>query len=395
MYDYEKLDISKEMRIKLEKAIAPTNKRHETSRQMMIYEMKQYEKLATQLHWFKLGEDGVPELYLDNHMLQTFRMCEARFQEDFIHGYHGKSDHVWFLDFGSVLHTMIEEYYINRKDPAFNILKWAGNSAKNCWEVYNMDELYNEKSPWHHKDYLTLGGFVGFSALLLQYATIFHQENERFRVIGAELYFGKGKEVPLTNDFQHELSGFKMYLCGKIDLLMDDGSSIGPMDHKSTGHFKGKNPVANYELNDGLTGYVYAAKQLLTQHREVGGLDIDANLNKVRSVNKIWVNSIQVTPDKDPSNRFKRVPLYKTDFQLEEYRLRQVSTGARIFQLLMNPAMAYNYNTMVCNNWFHRTCSYQEVHRQNSRENQLTILNSSFNKGNIWNPEEKLGRTEE
>jgi hypothetical protein len=161
------------------------------------------------------------------------------------------------------------------------------------------------------------------------------------------------------------------------------------MDHKSSGNFRGKNPAAGYEINDGLTGYVYAARQIL-------GAPMNEVEFKGRSVNKIWVNSIQVTPCPNVAERFKRVPLYKSDYQLEQYRLRQISTGARIFQLLSNSDMAYNYNTMVCNNWFHRTCAFQEVHRQNSRENQLIQLNSSFVKGSIWDPEAKnLGRTEE
>lgn len=376
--------ISKEMRAKLMSAVITTNT------------LQRYEELAQKLHWFKIGEDGIPELYLDNHMLQTFRMCEAAFEESFIHGYSSNSNHIWFLDFGSVFHDRIENYYMYRKNPNFDIIKWAGQDSLNVWEKFKIDEYYkNPNSPWYHKDYDILGGFMGFASLLLQYAQTYHVENERFRVIGAELYFGKGKEVPL---YPHPLNDkylnqpFRMYLCGKIDLLMDDGQSIGPMDHKTTGYFRGKNPATNYELNDGLTGYVYAARQLLKQQLLVPRNRLDL---VGRSVNKIWLNSIQVKPETNPSDRFKRVPLFKTDFQLEQYRLRQVSTGARIFQLLTNPELAFNYNTMVCSNWFHRTCPFQEVHRQNSRDSQLVILNSSFSKGQIWNPEERnMGREE-
>jgi hypothetical protein len=327
--------------------------------------------LAQKLHWIKIADDGIPELYLDNHMLQTMRVCEAKFMADFVEGYYraGTDGRVWFLDFGTLVHSSIEYYYLHRNELDFDVIEWAGALSAQAWDEAKMDYFKD------HKSYVALGGLYGFCALLLQYAQTYHTENERFKVVGAELYFGKDKAVPLLSDAAE--FGFRLYSTGKIDLLMDDGTSIGPMDHKTAGSFRGKNPAIGYEIHDGMTGYVYAAQKIIA-----------ANMPNIRSVpNKIWMNFLQVAPTKEMSQRFARVPLYKTDWQLEQYRQRQISTAQRIIQLLTDDRLVPFYNTSACNNYMHYPCTYQNAHRQNSASAQLTILNSEFLKGRIWNPE--------
>lgn len=359
--------------------------------------------LQEKLHWLKFGEDGVPELYLDNHMLQTFRQCPSRFELEFIHGY-GGTGHVWFLDFGIAVHTCVEYYYLHRRDENFDLFWWSGTYAKSVWDKLRMDEYYNKDSQWHHKNYEYLGGATGFCALLLQYASIYHSDNERLRVVGTELYFGKGKEVPLTTtEFESNpyIAGslpFRMYLCGKIDLLMDDGFNIGPMDHKTVGDFGGKNPIKSYEIHDGMTGYVYATRMLMRDLKIYNGND------SPRNTNKIWMNFLQVKPLPEKrrdgtiptaQDRFKRLPLLKTDWQLETYRQRQVSTGQAIFAQLTQPSLAWYRNTQVCTNYMRHDCMFQEVHRQNSREDELVHLSSNFNQGKLWDPEDRDHEREE
>lgn len=347
---------------------------------------------SLKLHWIKLGEDGVIELYLDNHMMQTFRMCESRGYLDFIDGYQSKAGHFWALDFGTCVHKMIEIYYQNYRDPKFDVLNWAGNQAAEYWNYMNMDELYNDKSPYFHKNYNLLAGFMGFSQLLLEYAQQYHSDNERFRVIGTELYFGKDKSVFLGQVSDRQ-NNFRLYLCGKIDILVDDGSNIGPMDHKTASAFMGKNPIVNYEVHEGMTGYVFATKKLLKNILKTSGRDESEFLRdeylSTRTCSKIWMNFIQVKPEKLSNDRFKRCPLFVTDYQLEQYRLRQISTATRILDLLLNPDMLPIRNTMVCTNYMHYNCTYQGVHRQNSKESELIQLNADFVKGSIWNPEER------
>jgi len=337
-------------------------------------------KLTKKLHWLKIADDGVLEIYLDNHMMQTFRMCEARGWNDFVDGYHGRGSNIWFLDFGSATHKLMEIYYENYRKPNFDIVYWSTNVARDVWTELEIDAKYFDEP-----DYKALGGLVGFSRLLLEYALIFGKENERFRVIGTELYFGKGKEVPLLVDPElYPFAPFRLYLCGKIDLLIDDGFNIGPMDHKTRGHFRGKNPLSDYEIQDGMTGYVFGSQKLLNVMHTADALNISS-----RQCNKIWMNFLQVKAEDDPRNRFKRLPLFKTESQLEDYRKRQISTVTRIFQLLSYPdQMTPFYNTMACTNFMHRVCPLQEVHRQNDKQSELTILQSNFIQKPIWNPEE-------
>ena len=362
-------------------------------------------QLEHKLHWLQFGEDGVLEIYLDNHMLQTFRMCEARFFEEFVEGYKpkGSLSRIWFLDFGVCVHKAVEIYYIDRKKGAFDLMGWISKIARKIWDEKDMEYWANEDLWKGHKynSYKDLGGFLGFCGLLFQYAQYFSVENERFRVIGTELYFGKNKEVPLLDprwpekypDWMQRKDGdFCLYLAGKIDLLVDDGYSIGPMDHKTSRDFMGKNPAINYEIQEGMTGYVYAAKKILEKYHD----DLSTNVIPSRVCNKIWMNFLQVKPAKaNMADRFKRVPLYKTDEELEMYRQRQISTAARIYQLLENykedgSGLQPFYNHMACTNWMHRNCLFQPVHRQNSRQNQLTILNVDFVKdqSGVWNPEQ-------
>jgi hypothetical protein len=309
-------------------------------------------------------------------------MCEARFFESFVEGWGFRDgEGLWFLDFGTVCHKAIEIYYNTRHKPGFDIMKWALTDCKELWAEKNLDR-YEE-----HEGYKNISGVLGFSAMMLQYAQYFHIDNERFRVIGTELYFGKNKEVPLLSDHTlYPYAPFRLYLSGKIDLLVDDGRSIGPMDHKTSKDFRGQNPAKNYEIQDGMTGYVYAAKSILQTY-----IKDDPKFNndpqEMRQCNKIWMNFLQVKPAKTQEERFKRIPLFKSDWELEEYRLRQISTVAQIYQLLANPTMRLFYNTMACTNYMHQTCPFFSAHKQKDKDSQLLILNADFQQGKIWDPE--------
>lgn len=354
---------------------------------------KEHENLfqwSKKLHWLRWNEEGQCwELYLDNHMMQTWRMCEARFFEDHLVGLKGKNEHVWFLDFGTAVHTMVEYYYLHFRDADFDVMYWAGTLGFKVWTEMRMDEYYSKGTQWHHKNYEYLGGALGFGALLLQYANHFKAENERFRVIGTELYFGKAKEVPLLdNPYRYSWAPFRLYLCGKIDLLVDNGTNIGPMDHKTSSFFGGKNPATSYELHDGMTGYVYAAKKLLEQEFK-NDYGTDKYNFLARNTNQIFMNFLQVKPEDDPSKRFKRLPLYKTNNQLEEYVGRQISTASSIFNLLCNGNRKPFYNTMVCDNYMRHTCPHKRLHSQNDEQSRLTILNADYTTGNHWDPENR------
>ena len=124
---------------------------------------------------------------------------------------------------------------------------------------------------------------------------------------------------------------------------MDSGNAIGPLDHKTTAFFKG-NPTNSYDPQEGMTGYVFATQQILK-------LQFPELLSS-RKVDRIWMNFAQITPTANALERFKRVPIFKTDWQLEQYRLRQLRTFHKIYDMVILGERA-DWNTSVCNNMFH------------------------------------------
>jgi hypothetical protein len=337
------------------------------------------EELAERYHWFNIGEGGVPELFLDHHALSTFRMCEAHFDLTHLQFYAGKGRMPWSLAFGIVFHKAVEYIYKSKATDNFNpndLYVYAGAA----WDKAELD-FYSE-----HKTYQALGGKPGFVALLIQYTAFYSGENERMRPIATEVAFGKAKEAPLgeftingCGDFNF-LKPIKVrcYLTGRIDFLMDTGSAIGPMDHKTAAFFKG-NPIDNYEPQEGMTGYIYATQQIVKRNFP--------ELAEKRQLDRMWMNFIQVKNEPDVNKRFKRIPLFKTPYQLEYYRLRQLSTFKKIFELVTTGRQP-DWNTSVCNNYWHNSCQYRNVHRQGSEAAMFTILNQDFEKRPAWNPEE-------
>lgn len=340
--------------------------------------MPNLEELVSKYHWLQIGEDGVLEMFLDHHSLQAFRQCEAYF-ELLIMANVKPQHRSWNLTFGILYHEMLEIFYKKNRDGNFDINKWLTHAAEQ-WQVMNMAEF--EK----HKVYISLGGIHGFLAMLGQYVTHFAAEVDRLRPIAIEVAFGKKKEVPL-GEFEVTRKGYseleyhsvRAYLTGRLDFLMDSGSAIGPLDHKTTANFMGKNPANSFDPQEGMTGYIFATQQILKNHFP--------ELAVTRKCDRIWMSFAQITPTKEAHERFKRVPIFKTEYQLEQYRLRQISTFSKIYDMVVL-GRTPDWNTAICNNFFHSECQYRNLHRQNTQTGFLNVLNSDFVIGEQWNPEE-------
>jgi PD-(D/E)XK nuclease superfamily len=340
----------------------------------------QIEELVKKYHWLQLGADGVLEMYLDHHALSTFRQCEAAFELSIMANIKGKHKS-WNLEFGIIFHKMVETFYILKKQEAYDLSTWLAYATE-LWNLHEMDEQFSE-----HKMFKTLGGRVGFIAMMGQYANHFAAEMDRLRVIGIEITFGKNKEVPLGsflhNNDSSDDSGFEFqnhvrcYLTGRIDFLMDSGSAIGPLDHKTTAFIR-DNPANSYDPQDGMTGYIYASQRIIK--------DKFPELLSTRKVDRIWMNFAQIAPEADAMKRFRRIPIYKTEYQLEEYRKRQLRTFHKIYDMLVLGERP-DWNTSICNNFFHSECQFRNLHRQNTASSMLQVLNSDFVIGEPWNPE--------
>lgn len=346
------------------------------------------EEAVSKFHWIKIGEDGVVELYLDHHALSTFRQCEASFELSQMAGVKSKFKS-WNLEFGIIFHKMVEDFYTLKKNDEFEINAWLAKGIE-YWQKFQMDEQFSE-----HKMHKVLGGAYGFVAMMGQYAEHFAAEVDRLRVIGIEITFGKKKEVPLgiftaqpykardikTEEYnsQSYVSNVRCYLTGRIDFLMDSGNAIGPLDHKTTANFAGKNPTNSYDPQEGMTGYIYAAQRIIK--------DKFPELLATRKVDRIWMNFAQITPDADPLKRFRRSPIFKTEYQLEEYRKRQLRTFHKIYDMVVLGERP-DWNTSVCNNMFHSECQFRILHKQNTGDAMLQVLKQDFIVAPLWNPEE-------
>jgi hypothetical protein len=360
-------------------------------------EMRALEDLLSlaQLHWISLNpETGIYEITLDNQMMATFRSCPSHFVEAYVKGIAPKGGgRAWPLDFGIVFHKLMESYYKDFRTGGFSARDWAINQAVDYWNSLDMD-FHKE-----HKEYKSIGGVQGFCGLLMGYAMRFGPENERLRVIGTEISFGKAKEVllgsiqsqpympyhddtPLTIFAENYL---RLYLSGRIDVLVDDGKYICPLDHKTMGSFR-NDPTMRFEMEEGPTGYIFAVSQILPEFLKAIKAE-DFMLQ--RSTNKIIMNYISKSIPKE-GDRYKRANIMKTTEQLEAYRKRMLCTGEDIFRALVrfaNSGFVWR-DTSKCTSWYMHDCQFLPIHRQNSRANELAVIDSFYEKIPIWDTEE-------
>lgn len=323
-------------------------------------------------HFVQIASDGVPEFFLDHTLLSSLRMCEARFDLDHIKNYRSKET-PWALDFGKLVHDCMEFYYKKELAGSKPEYREMFEFGAKLWRDRNYDKYINTPQ------FKAVGGMPGFIALLGQYLH-FYQGQDRLKPIGLEIAFGKNKEVPLLdNHLAYKFAPFRLYLSGRMDFIFDDGRKIGPLDHK-TFSIEGKNPMTGYEIQEGMTGYIYAMHYLVKQLKEQNP-DIDLN----RETNVLWLNFILTKPCTDLNKKFQRIPLYKTQPQLEDWRLRQISTASKLYSLLFQERPP-DYNAHVCTNYWHSVCPYQRVHRLARKEDQEFILKTDF-VAEIWNPE--------
>jgi hypothetical protein len=321
-------------------------------------------------------------LVLDNHLMSTYRACPQHFINAHVLGLRRKTsaekpERVWFLEFGICLHEMLEKYYKTFRELYFDKIKFCTEEAIAVWNKHQMDEFSSEK------EYQTIGGFKGFVGLLTQYATVLASENEHLRVLGTEVSFGKNLEVPIYIGEE-----FEVYLSGRMDIIVDDGYFICPMDHKSFAVFKG-DVALRYATDEGPTGYVFALSTVLPKL-------VPEKMLLKRDCSKILMNLISKAPTKDPRERFKRITLRKTTWELEQYKLRMQYTASHLLSTVDafvqgNPVYR---NTQVCQNWMHRTCAYFDICRQQSREGELVTIQNGFTTVPLWDTE-KVGKVQE
>lgn len=368
--------------------------------------------LAENYNFAKINpSDGALELYFDHHMLSTFRMCQDKFVLDFVQNGTGLTTReptkrrIWSLEFGEFLHYCLEWYYKKWKflkaTPEVDEFIKVG---KAMWDKMDM-EYYDPglssitKCPeTYTKKYHAIGGWNGVACLLLGYWAFYM--NQRFQVIDTEVAFGFNKEVFL-GEFRYPRFGWhespdgvgdvfvdswdicRCYLSGRIDLLVDNGYKIGPVDHKSTAFFDGRESD-DFNPHEGISGYIFAVNSILkTAFPEFSA--------EKRHCNNGWIFHVSLKATDNP--RFKHSPIFLTEEQMSAYAIRQVETCHAIFDILCSERRPYR-NTSICNNYYHRDCEYKVLHRQPDSQ-QAALLAQYFDNRRPWNPYNVLGNAQE
>jgi hypothetical protein len=338
------------------------------------------QEATTRYPFLKVGSDGVLEIYADHHTLSSVRKCEAYFIESIANRLSG-TGRAWSLEFGSWLHYCLEYYYQNQKNgkdvSVYELSKFGGMA----WDKLDMDFW----SKIEDKRCKTIGGKLGAVVMLAEYHAMY-MSRERLRTVATEVGFGYAKEVPILTDHTlYSYAPFRAYYTGRIDRIVDNGTVISPFDHKSQSAFTGKE-VTSFKPHEGMQGYVYATSHIIS------GLfpEIAA---EGRICNSITINHISLKPCTNPLDRFKRSTPTWTPTQMEQWRLRQVSTFSRIYEMLVLERPA-DYSTDYCNMMYHHECPYKALHEQDD-EYRPIVMNQKYVQVAPWNPYESEAAEEQ
>jgi hypothetical protein len=337
---------------------------------------------------FSIAPDGILEMYVDNHILSSMRQCEGYYTEMILNHIQSKGRN-WSLTFGIWFHKMMEYFYQAHKEdwkgrwkqldaaiPIGNETFYIPQNVSNFialgqqeWTAAGLESFAEAKQ------YKSLQGWQGAALLLLQYYNFHTNGNERLRVVGSEISFGRNKEVPLVEGYSTRYP-FRAYLTGRIDLVVDNGFVIGPLDHKTTAYFDGSEGES-YKPHEGMCGYTYTLRQLLGEKYSAKG----------RKVNTVIINHISLRDTKLPEDRFKRSFKSYTDAEFADYVSRMRRTCRKLFDITCMDEVP-DWNTSLCTQMFYRDCPYKSLHEiaPSCREQ---VIQEFYQIGPAWNPCEK------
>lgn len=330
------------------------------------------ENAAQKYHWIQYNpKDQLIEMFCDNHMLNTLEQCEMKFFTEHLLNVRPIGHKSWSLSFGAYLHYCFEVYYRFLRDnegknmPIDDFLKYG----KEKWYELKLDGYSEDKK------YKTLGGLDGALNLLTMYWAYYH--DLRVRVVDVEIAFGKNREV-LLGEFYLPIelgnNPVRCYLTGRIDLIVDNGNKIGPVDHKHHAVFRG-DEYKKFNPHDGVTGYILAVNSVMSQL-------YPKYFEQGRQCLSSWVYHISAAFRTD---RFKVTPIDKVPEQLEEYKARKVEEFKRIADIIFNGASP-RWNTNACSNIYNRECEYKVLHEAPSKE-WPNLIKSHYNITEAWNPD--------
>jgi PD-(D/E)XK nuclease superfamily len=337
----------------------------------------------------RIGENEY-ELFCDHHMLSALRKCEAYFWESIIE--RNVRGRAWPFDFGIFIHACIEYMY---GLPVQRVLAWQkefkstvvskDTTATHCSAPELVDfgaALWNkmEFTKYHgqHKQYIAFGGFSGPAKLLLHYWQMYGETREPLTIVGTECAFGGSREVCI-GEFTTSGKTVRCYYSGRIDLIVDDGTSLGVLDTKSTNKFSGTE-LTDFSPHDGMLGYVFALNHILKNKFQ--------NVYNGRPCNRVIINHVQVSDTKDYKTRFKRTPITYSLEQIDAWQERQLRSFKKLFEITILGEKP-DWNTELCSHWYYASsCPFQELHRHTPSA-QDVIRKAQYIKLEPWSPYRK------
>ena len=337
------------------------------------------QEAAAKYPWIKIDPvSNIIELFLDHQMLSTLRTCESKFILEHVLNIRPKGHRAWALVFGAWLHFALEDYYEHIKnhdgkppDP----MAWLAK-AKVKWVELKIDAYKGIEDK-----YEDVGGWDGACSLLVQYYAFYMEQ--RLRVVATEIPFGFNREVYLGEFWLNIDSNrpwlIKCYLTGRIDLLVDNGYMIGPVDHKHTHMFRG-DEWDKFNPQDGITGYIFGTNSIIQKYFP------DWNKPCITG----WIFHIQghhaakARKTGEIRPRFKVSRIDKMPSQFDDYVARNLSTFKRVLELLFKDKVP-EWATTSCHNIYNRDCEYLTIHKQ-PREEWPHIIEQFYNITTPWNP---------
>lgn len=330
-------------------------------------------------HLLQIGSDGVPELFADNHILSHLRLCEAYLVESFLNNLHPKGERSWSLEFGIWFHKVTEQFYNTqcKTTECSDLVQYATE----VWMWGDM-QYFNTK-PDYYKACAKIGGLTGAIQLVVDYWRMYGEGRDTLKVIGTELSFGRGKEVPIWNPVVNIDNGkphnfydsglpFRAYYCGRMDAIGDDGSSIFPVDHKTTSTINPLTTGRDFKPHEGMQGYVYSLSKIAATYFP----------SLQRSCNKALVNHVQVSYSADYTKRFKRTTLYYSPAELEAWRIRQIRSFRKLWALAVEEEQP-DWNTQSCHNIYNSPCPFRLLHEQDPI-NRQSYLQAHYTQIEPW-----------
>jgi PD-(D/E)XK nuclease superfamily len=335
------------------------------------------QEAASKYPWIRFDpEKNEIEMFLDHQMLSTLRMCEGKFVLEHSLNFRPKGHKAWSLVFGAWMHYCLETFYEHIRthegkppDP----MAWL-DYAKNKWSELHIQAYANDTK------FEDIGGWEGACSLLVQYYAFYMEQ--RLRVVACEIPFGYDREVYLGS-FHIWINGIlievKCYLTGRIDMLVDNGSVIGPVDHKHTHLFRG-DEWDKFNPHDGITGYIFATNKII--ERYFPGYKKPCLTGWIFHIQGKHAAKARNTGEIRP--RFKASRIDKMPSMLDDYAARNVSTFQRIAALLFENKIP-EWNTTACHNIYNKDCEYLQIHKQ-PREEWAYQIQQFYHITTPWNP---------